>query len=41
MSSSNTSVGVFARLKGLIWVAGAIGVVFAIITLAPIISHNF
>jgi len=41
MSSSNTSAGAFARFKGLIWVAVAIGAVVTIIALAPIISHNF
>jgi len=41
MNSSNTPAGTLARMKGLLWVAGAVGVVFAIIALAPIISHNF
>ncbi|CAN3991289.1 hypothetical protein [Methylocystis bryophila] len=41
MSSSNTGAGTLARMKGLLWVAGAIGAIFALIALAPIISHNF
>jgi hypothetical protein len=41
MSSSNTPAGTLARFKGLLWVGVAIGAVFAIIALAPIISHNF
>ena len=42
MSSSNTPTGgTLARMKGLIWVAVAIGAIVTIIALAPIISHNF
>jgi len=42
MSSSNIPTGgVLARMKGLIWVAVAIGAFVTLIAVAPIISHNF
>jgi hypothetical protein len=40
MSVNNGKPATLARLKGLIWFVGGIAVVFAIIFLAPVISHG-
>ncbi len=36
---SSTSGSVNTRLKGLVWVIGAIALIFTLISLAPVISH--
>jgi hypothetical protein len=35
MKSNDTS----GRLKGLVWIVGAIALIFTVISLAPVISH--
>jgi hypothetical protein len=42
MNSLNIPTGgALARFKGLAWVFGAVALLFAVIFLAPIISHSF
>lgn len=36
MKSSSSTIG---RMKGLVWVIGAIALIFTVISLAPVISH--
>lgn len=36
MNTSNSAIG---RMKGLVWVVVGIAVIFAVISLAPVISH--
>jgi hypothetical protein len=38
--SKDKNGGVLNRLKGLVWVVGAIAMIFAVIYLAPVISHQ-
>jgi hypothetical protein len=39
MGEKMNSTSATSRLKGLVWVAGAVAAVFAVIALAPVISH--